>query len=138
MGMNRAESTDSRTAAAFWAAPLLLGLVLVFGGTLVSAALLSAGVLGEQLSAPAVYVPLALGALAASFWGARRAPAHRLPAGLLCGGLLLGCLFVLGLTVRGAEFSAPSAGLHAGITFAASLLGALSGAAGKQKKRRRA
>ena len=134
--MNRAESTDGR-AAVYWAAPMLLGLLLVFGGTLGGAALLSTGTLGQQLAPLAAYVPLAAGSFAASFWGARRAPAHKLPMGLLIGVLLLGCLFLLGLTLRDAAFAAPAAGLTSGITLVASLPGAFAGAAAKKKKRRK-
>ncbi len=134
--MNRGEFTDGR-AAVYWAAPMLLGLLLMFGGTLGGAALLSSSVLGQRFAALAAYVPLAIGSFAASFWGARRAPAHKLPMGLLIGILLLGCLFLLGLTLRDAPFIAPAAGLTSGITLTASLLGACSGAAAKKKKRRK-
>ena len=134
--MNRAESTDGR-AAVYWAAPMLLGLLVTFGGTLGGAALLSSGALGQQLAPLAAYVPLAAGGFAASFWGARRAPAHKLPMGLLIGVLLLGCLFLLGLTLRDAAFAAPAAGLTSGITLVASLPGAFAGAAAKKKKRRK-
>lgn len=134
--MNRAESTGGGTTV-YWAAPMLLGLVVIFGGTLGGAALLSSGALGQRLTPLAAYVPLAVGSLAASFWGARRAPAHRLPMGLLIGVLILGCLFLLGLTLRDAAFLASAAGLTAGIVLLASLAGALAGAAARKKKRRR-
>lgn len=133
--MNRAESTDSN--AVFWAAPMLLGLILIFGGTLAGAALLSSGTIGQALAPLTAYVPLAIGSLAASFWGAKRAPAHRLPMGLLIGVLLLGCLLLLGLTLRDADFLASAAGFTSGISLIASLIGAVSGAAGKKKKRRK-
>lgn len=133
--MNRMESTGNQ--AVFWAAPMLLGLLLIFGGTLAGAALLSSGKLGQGMAPLAAYVPLACGCMAASFWGARRASAHRLPMGLLIGVLLLGCLFVLGLTLRDAAFAAPAAGVTSGISLIASLLGAISGAAAKKKKRRK-
>lgn len=133
--MNRTETKDSR--AVFWAAPMLLGLLLIFGGTLAGAALLSTGALGQQLAPLVAYIPLILGGFAAAFWGARRAPAQKFLMGMLIGLLLLGCLFVLGLTLRDAAFMAPAAGTTAGILFAASLLGAIPGAAAKKKKRRR-
>ena len=133
--MNRAEWTDNK--AVFWAAPMLIGLLLIFGGTLVGAALLSSGKLGQETAPLAAYVPLAIGCMAASFWAARRAPSHRLPMGLLVGILLLGCLFVLGLTLRDAAFTAPAVGVTAGISSTASLLGAVPGAAAKKKKRRK-
>ncbi|HIV67763.1 MAG TPA: hypothetical protein IAA32_02735 [Candidatus Butyricicoccus stercorigallinarum] len=134
--MNRAEWPDG-SAAVYWAAPLLLGLLTTFGGTLGGALLLSSGVLGQSLAPLAAYVPLAVGSFAAALWGARRAPAHRFPMGALPGALLLGCLFLLGLTLRGAAFAAPAVGLVSGLTGLAALTGALVGAAGKQKKRRR-
>ena len=133
--MNRAESTDG--SAVFWAAPMLLGLLMIFGGTLAGAALLCSGKLGQGAAPFAAYVPLALGCMAASFWGARRASAHRLPMGLLIGALLLGCLFVLGLTLRDAAFAVPAVGTTAGVSLTASLLGAVPGAAAKRKKRRK-
>lgn len=133
--MNHTEAKDSR--AVFWAAPMLLGLLLIFGGTLAGAALLSSGKLGQQLEALAAYLPLFLGGLSAAFWGARRAPAQKFLMGMLVGILLLGCLFLLGLTLRDAVFSAPAAGTTSGILLAASLLGAIPGASAKKKKRRR-
>ncbi|MDO4286509.1 MAG: TIGR04086 family membrane protein [Eubacteriales bacterium] len=133
--MNRTEGKDGR--AVLWAAPMLLGLLLIFGGTLAGAALLSAGALGQQLAPLAAYVPLALGGFTAAFWGARRAPVQKFLMGMLIGILLLGCLLVLGLTLRDAAFMAPTAGTTAGILLAASLLGAIPGAAAKKKKRRR-
>lgn len=131
--MNRAESPDNR--AVFWAAPMLLGLLLMFGGTLAGAAMLSSGVIGQTCAPLAAYVPLAAGSLAASFWGARRAPAHRLPMGVLIGVLLLGCLFLLGLALRDAAFLMPAVGTTAGIVLIASVLGAVPGAAARKKKR---
>ena len=132
--MNHSEAKDRPV---FWAAPMLLGLLLIFGGTLAGAAWISSGKLPQQLESLAAYVPLVLGGLGASFWGARRAPAQKLLMGLLIGLLLLGCLLLLGLTLRDAAFSAPAAGMVSGILFTASLLGAISGAAVKTKKRHR-
>lgn len=134
--MNHAESADSRIAV-YWAAPMLLGLLVIFGGTLGGAALLSSGVMNQQLAWLAAYLPLAAGSAVASFWGARRAPSHKFPMGMLIGVLLLGCLFVLGLTLRDAAFLAPAAGITSGIVLTASLAGALAGAAVKKKKRRK-
>ncbi len=133
--MKRVESTDNK--AVFWAAPMLLGLLLIFGGTLAGAALLASGRLGQGMTPLAAYLPLAAGGLVASFWGAKRASAHRLPMGLLIGLLLLGCLFVLGLTLRDAAFAAPAVGMTVGISLIASLLGSIAGAAAKKKKRRK-
>lgn len=132
--MNHSEAKDRPV---FWAAPMLLGLLLIFGGTLAGAVLISSGKLPQQLESLAAYVPLALGGLSASFWGARRAPAQKLLLGVLIGLLLLGCLFLLGLTLRDAAFSVPAAGMVSGVLLTASLVGAISGAAVKTKKRRR-
>ncbi|MDO4174875.1 MAG: TIGR04086 family membrane protein [Eubacteriales bacterium] len=133
--MNRTEAKDGK--AVFWAAPMLLGLLLIFGGTLAGAAFLSSGALGQQLAPLAAYVPLALGGFVAALWGARRAPAQKFPMGMLVGLLLLGCLFVLGLTIRDAAFLAPAAGMTSGVLLIASLLGAILGVTVKKKKRRR-
>ncbi len=133
--MNRAEFSDNK--AVFWAAPMLLGLLLTFGGTLAGAAMLSSGALGQTFAPLAAYVPLAVGSLAASFWGARRAPVHRLPMGVLIGLLLLGCLFLLGLTMRDSAFLMPAVGTTVGVVLCASVLGALPGAMARKKKRRK-
>lgn len=131
--MNRAESADSK--AVFWAVPMLLGLLLIFGGTLAGAAMLSSGVIGQQAAPVAAYVPLAVGSLAGSFVGARRAPSHRLPMGLLIGILILVCLLLLGLTLRDVAFVTPAVGMTAGVVLVSSLLGAFPGAAARKKKR---
>lgn len=130
---NRAESTDSKTV--FWAAPMLLGLLLVFGGTFAGAALLSSGKAGQAYAPVAAYVPLAVGSLSASFWGARRATSHRLPMGFLVGLLMLSCLFLLGLTLREEEFLLPAVGTVTGTVLLSALLGAIPGAAVHRKKR---
>lgn len=119
----------------FWAAPMLLGLLVIFGGTFIGAALLASGVIAVNLAPLAAYIPLGLGCLMASYWGARRAAAHRLPMGLLIGMLLLGCLALLGLTEQQAAFVFPTVGLTVGVALAASLLGAFFGAAARKKKR---
>lgn len=135
--MNRAEPTNGKTEAVFWAAPVLLGLLLIFGGTLGGAGMISSGMIGQNAAPFAAYVPLAAGSLLASFWGVRRASAHRLPMGMLVGVLLLLCLLLLGVTLRDAAFSAPAVGTVAGIVLLASLAGAVPGAAARKKKRRR-
>lgn len=132
--MNHSEAKDR---SVFWAAPMLLGLLLIFGGTLAGAALISSGKLPAKLEVLAAYVPLVLGGLSAAFWGARRASAHKLLMGVLIGLLLLGCLLLLGLTLRDTSFSAPAAGVVSGTLLIASLLGAISGTAVQTKKRRR-
>ncbi len=119
----------------FWAAPMLLGLLIIFGGTFIGAALLAGGMIAVNLAPLAAYIPLGLGCLLASHWGARRAAAHRLPMGLLIGMLLLSCLALLGLTEQQTAFAFPAAGMTAGIALAASLLGAFFGAAARKKKR---
>ena len=132
--MNHSEAKDR---SVFWAAPMLLGLLLIFGGTLAGAALISSGKLPAKLEVLAAYVPLVLGGLSAAFWGVRRASAHKLLMGVLIGLLLLGCLLLLGLTLRDTPFSAPAAGVVSGTLLIASLLGAISGTAVQTKKRRR-
>ena len=114
--MKHTESTDN---AVFWAAPVLLGLLMTFGGLLAGACLLSAGTM------------LTAG------WSARRAPANRFVLGFLTGLSLLGCLFLLSLTLRDAAVQAVAAGILSGTAIASALTGAILGAAAKTKKRRR-
>ena len=135
--MHRTESTNGKTEAVFWAAPVLLGLLLIFGGTLGGAAMLSSGMLGYKTAPIIAYVPLAVGSLVASFWGARRASSHRFPMGMLVGVLLIGCLFLLGLSLRDALFSASAVGTVIGIMLAASVAGAIPGATAKSKRKRK-
>lgn len=52
--MKHTESTDN---AVFWAAPVLLGLLMTFGGLLAGACLLSAGTIGLQMRPLAVCLP---------------------------------------------------------------------------------
>ena len=111
--------------------------ILLLGGLLAGACLLSAGTIGLQMKPLAVCLPFAAGTMLTAGWSARRAPANRIVLGFLTGLSLLGCLFLLGLTLRDAAFAAPAAGLTSGITLAASLLGAFPGAAAKKKKRRK-
>ena len=128
--MKHTESTDN---AVFWAAPVLLGLLMTFGGLLAGACLLSAGTIGLQMKPLAVCLPFAVGTMLTAGWSARRAPANRFVLGMLTGLSLLGCLFLLSLTLREAAFQA----VAAGIAVASSLTGAILGAAAKTKKRRR-
>ena len=114
--MKHTESTDN---AVFWAAPVLLGLLMTFGGLLAGACLLSAGTIGLQMKPLAVCLPFAAGTM--------------LTAGLS----LLGCLFLLSLTLRDAAVQAAAAGILSGTAIASALTGAILGAAAKTKKRRR-
>ena len=132
--MKHTESTDN---AVFWAAPVLLGLLMTFGGLLAGACLLSAGTIGLQMKPLAVCLPFAAGTMLTAGWSARRAPANRFVLGMLTGLSLLGCLFLLSLTLREAAFQAVAAGMISCIAVASSLTGAILGAAAKTKKRRR-
>lgn len=132
--MKHTESTDN---AVFWAAPVLLGLLMTFGGLLAGACLLSAGTIGLQMKPLAVCLPFAAGTMLTAGWSARRAPANRFVLGFLTGLSLLGCLFLLSLTLRDAAVQAAAAGILSGIAVASSLTGAILGAAAKTKKRRR-
>ena len=132
--MKHTESTDN---AVFWAAPVLLGLLMTFGGLLVGACLLSAGTIGLQMRPLAVCLPFAAGTMLTAGWSARRAPAHRFVLGFLTGLSLLGCLFLLSLTLRDAAVQAAAAGIISGTAIASALTGAILGAAAKTKKRRR-
>lgn len=132
--MKHTESTDN---AVFWAAPVLLGLLMTFGGLLAGACLLSAGTIGLQMKPLAVCLPFAAGTMLTAGWSARRAPANRFVLGFLTGLSLLGCLFLLSLTLRDAAVQAAAAGIISGTAIASALTGAILGAAAKTKKRRR-
>ena len=132
--MKHTESTDN---AVFWAAPVLLGLLVTFGGLLAGACLLSAGTIGLQMRPLAVCLPFAAGTMLTAGWSARRAPANRFVLGFLTGLSLLGCLFLLSLTLRDAAVQAAAAGIISGTAIASALTGAILGAAAKTKKRRR-
>ena len=132
--MKHTESTDN---AVFWAAPVLLGLLMTFGGLLAGACLLSAGTIGLQMKPLAVCLPFAAGTMLTAGWSARRAPANRFVLGFLTGLSLLGCLFLLSLTLRDAAVQAAAAGILSGTAIASALTGAILGAAAKAKKRRR-
>ena len=132
--MKHTESTDN---AVFWAAPVLLGLLMTFGGLLAGACLLSAGTIGLQMKPLAVCLPFAAGTMLTAGWSARRAPANRFVLGFLTGLSLLGCLFLLSLTLRDAAVQAAAAGIFSGTAIASALTGAILGAAAKTKKRRR-
>lgn len=132
--MKHTESTDN---AVFWAAPVLLGLLMTFGGLLAGACLLSAGTIGLQMRPLAVCLPFAAGTMLTAGWSARRAPANRFVLGFLTGLSLLGCLFLLSLTLRDAAVQAAAAGILSGTAIASALTGAILGAAAKTKKRRR-
>ena len=132
--MKHTESTDN---AVFWAAPVLLGLLMTFGGLLAGACLLSAGTIGLQMKPLAVCLPFAAGTMLTAGWSARRAPANRFVLGFLTGLSLLGCLFLLSLTLRDAAVQAAAAGILSGTAIASALTGAIQGAAAKTKKRRR-
>ena len=132
--MKHTESTDN---AVFWAAPVLLGLLMTFGGLLAGACLLSAGTIGLQMRPLAVCLPFAAGTMLTAGWSARRAPANRFALGFLTGLSLLGCLFLLSLTLRDAAVQAAAAGIISGTAIASALTGAILGAAAKTKKRRR-
>ena len=132
--MKHTESTDN---AVFWAAPVLLGLLMTFGGLLAGACLLSAGTIGLQMRPLAVCLPVAAGTMLTAGWSARRAPANRFVLGFLTGLSLLGCLFLLSLTLRDAAVQAAAAGIISGTAIASALTGAILGAAAKTKKRRR-
>ena len=132
--MKHTESTDN---AVFWAAPVLLGLLMTFGGLLAGACLLSAGTIGLQMKPLAVCLPFAAGTMLTAGWSARRAPATRFVLGFLTGLSLLGCLFLLSLTLRDAAVQAAAAGILSGTAIASALTGAILGAAAKTKKRRR-
>lgn len=132
--MKHTESTDN---AVFWAAPVLLGLLMTFGGLLACACLLSAGTIGLQMKPLAVCLPFAAGTMLTAGWSARRAPANRFALGFLTGLSLLGCLFLLSLTLRDAAVQAAAAGILSGTAIASALTGAILGAAAKTKKRRR-
>ena len=132
--MKHTESTDN---AVFWAAPVLLGLLMTFGGLLAGACLLSAGTIGLQMKPLAVCLPFAAGTMLTADWSARRAPANRFVLGFLTGLSLLGCLFLLSLTLRDAAVQAAAAGILSGTAIASALTGAILGAAAKTKKRRR-
>lgn len=132
--MKHTESTDN---AVFWAAPVLLGLLMTFGGLLSGACLLSAGTIGLQMKPLAVCLPFAAGTMLTAGWSARRAPANRFVLGFLTGLSLLGCLFLLSLTLRDAAVQAAAAGILSGTAIASALTGAILGVAAKTKKRRR-
>lgn len=132
--MKHTESTDN---AVFWAAPVLLGLLMTFGGLLAGACLLAAGTIGLQMKPLAVCLPFAAGTMLTAGWSARRAPANRFVLGFLTGLSLLGCLFLLSLTLRDAAVQAAAAGMISGTAIASALTGAILGAAAKTKKRRR-
>lgn len=132
--MKHTESTDN---AVFWAAPVLLGLLMTFGGLLAGACLLSTGTIGLQMKPLAVCLPFAAGTMLTAGWSARRAPANRFVLGFLTGLSLLGCLFLLSLTLRDAAVQAAAAGILSGTAIASALTGAILGAAAKTKKRRR-
>ena len=132
--MKHTESTDN---AVFWAAPVLLGLLMTFGGLMAGACLLSAGTIGLQMKPLAVCLPFAAGTMLTAGWSARRAPANRFVLGFLTGISLLGCLFLLSLTLRDAAVQAAAAGILSGTAIASALTGAILGAAAKTKKRRR-
>ena len=132
--MKHTESTDNTV---FWAAPVLLGLLMTFGGLLAGACLLSAGTIGLQMKPLAVCLPFAAGTMLTAGWSARRAPANRFVLGFLTGLSLLGCLFLLSLTLRDAAVQAAAAGILSGTAIASALTGAILGAAAKTKKRRR-
>lgn len=132
--MKHTESTDN---AVFWAAPVLLGLLMTFGGLLAGACLLSAGTIGLQMKPLAVCLPFAAGTMLTAGWSARRAPANRFVLGFLTGLSLLGCLYLLSLTLRDAAVQAVAAGILSGTAIASALTGAILGAAAKTKKRRR-
>ena len=132
--MKHTESTDN---AVFWAAPVLLGLLMTFGGLLSGACLLSAGTIGLQMKPLAVCLPFAAGTMLTAGWSARRAPANRFVLGFLTGLSLLGCLFLLSLTLRDAAVQAAAAGILSGTAIARALTGAILGVAAKTKKRRR-
>ena len=132
--MKHTESTDN---AVFWAAPVLLGLLMTFGGLLAGACLLSAGTIGLQMKPLAVCLPFAAGTMLTAGWSARRAPANRFVLGFLTGLSLVVCLFLLSLTLRDAAVQAAAAGMISGTAIASALTGAILGAAAKTKKRRR-
>ena len=133
--MNQTESFNDTKEAVFWAAPVLFGLLLLFMGAGVTAALISGYTISQE--SPVIYTPLVIGSTGASLWGARRAENHRLFMGLLVGAIMLGCLLLLGWSIRSQPFTAQAVGTVCGVILCSSLIGAVCGAAGRKKKKRK-
>ena len=126
--MNQTRSEGMLTA-------LLLGLLVVFGGTFVCAVLLWKQVLSAQLGSIAVYACLSAGCLTASLWGARKAASRKLLFGLCPALFLLGCLFLLALSWKGQMIQPASAAIVSLICLCSAVLGALSGTLLRTKRK---
>lgn len=106
---------------------LFIGLVVVFGGTLLCACAMSSGKLNAESGKIAVYGCLTVGCVLASFLGARRAAAKKLLFGLLPVLCLLGCLLLLALSWKGETIQPASAATVSGICLLGALIGAMPG-----------
>ncbi|MGN1014058.1 MAG: TIGR04086 family membrane protein [Butyricicoccus sp.] len=117
-------------------AALLTGLVVVFGGTLLCAVLLSGGTIPAEQGRVAVYGCLSAGCILASFLGARRAAAHKLLFGLCPVLCLLGCLFLLAFSWKGQPVQPAAAAAVSAICLLCAVFGSLSGTLLGTKKRK--
>ena len=115
--------------------PLLVGLTVVFGGTLLCAWAISGGWLTAESETIAVYGCLAAGCVLASFLGARRAASQKLLFGLLPTLFLLGCLFLLAFSWKGQAIQPASAAIVSGISLLGAVCGALPGTLIRTKKK---
>lgn len=114
---------------------LLLGLVLLFGGMLVCAFLLSGGTIpaaGERITA---YLCLSVSCFAAAFAGARGASSRKLLFGIVPVMLLDLCLLILAVCWRGREIVPVSAAMVSGICLLSAVLGALPGTLLRAKRK---
>lgn len=114
---------------------LLLGLLVVFGGTFVCAVLLWKQVLSTSFASIAVYACLSVGCITASLWGARKAASRKLLFGLCPVLFLLGCLFLLAFSWKGQMIQPASAAIVSLICLFSAVFGALSGTLLRTKRK---
>lgn len=114
---------------------LLLGLLIVFGGTLLCAVLFCRQVLQAQFAPVAVYACLSVGCITTSLWGARKAASRKLLFGLCPVLFLLGCLFLLAFSWKGQMIQPASAAIVSLICLFSAVFGALSGTLLRTKRK---
>lgn len=116
-------------------AALLLGLVIVFGGTLLCAGLFCNQLLSASFERIAVYVCLGTGCVIASLWGAHTAASRKLLNGLCPVLFLLGCLFLLAFSWKGQMIQPISMVVVSLICLFSGVCGALSGTLLRTKRK---
>lgn len=114
---------------------LLIGLLLLFGGTFFCTVLLSKGTIPAEGMRIAAYLCVGIACIAAAFFSARGAQSKKLLMGLLPVVILLGCLFLLAFCWREQEILPASAAAISGICLLSALVGAMPGTLLRTKRK---